>query len=560
MKRRQFITDVLTDKDLPKGLPAEQFQNKTIPDFLDLGVASIAPYTGVWNEKKLKHLMRRTLFGFNKSDFDFFKTMSMTEAVDYLMNIPTNAPNPPINAYNTALVQDPVIAPGDTWVNGPEDFNLIVERRLSFYSWNMEQVLKNDRHIREKMTLFMHNHFATQVEEILSPIVAYKHHKLLRENCLGNFKDMVKKITIDTGMLYYLNGYVNTKTAPDENYARELMELFTLGKSADSQYTEVDVKAAAKVLTGWSINPNTFETFFNPSKHDTNNKVFSSFYNTTINGKSGLAGANETDELINMIFTKEDVIARFIIRKLYRFFVYYVIDTSIENDVIIPLANIFKQNWELKPVVTALLKSEHFYDENYQGCMIKSPLDAVGSFMKVLNTPMPTDTIEKWYSAHITLWAGATVMGMNYGNPPNVSGWPPYSQAPQYYQLWLNSDTLPKRILYSVAVMAVGLDYEGGKLKADLIAFAQQFANPEDPTKLIQDSIDLLYAMDISSTKKTELKTSTLLFGQSQDFYWTLAYEDYLANPTDMNKKATVEAGIALMLKYLLDLAENQLI
>lgn len=560
MKRRQFITDVLTDKDLPKGLPAEQFQNKKIPDHLDLGIASIAPYSGVWNEKKLKHLMRRTLFGFNKSDFDFFKNMSMNDAVDYLMDIPTTAPNPPINAYNTAIVQDPVIASGDTWVNGPEDFNFIVERRMSLYSWNMEQVLKNDRHIREKMTLFMHNHFATEVEGILSPIVAYKHHKLLRENCLGNFKDMVKKITIDTGMLYYLNGYVNTKTAPDENYGRELMELFTLGKSADSKYTEVDVKAAAKVLTGWSINPNTFETFFNPLKHDSNDKVFSSFYATTIAGKKNAAGADETDDLINMIFTKEDVIARFIVRKLYRFFVYYVIDTSIENDVIIPLANIFKQNWELKPVVTALLKSEHFYDENYQGCMIKSPLDAIGSFMKGLNTPMPTDTIEKHYSSHLTLWYGANVMGLNYGNPPNVSGWPPYYQAPQYYQLWLNSDTLPKRILYSVAVMAVGLDYEGGKLKADLIAFAQQFSNPEDPTKLIQDTIDLLYAMDISDTKKTELKTATLLFGQSQDYYWTLAYNDFLANPTDMNKKATVETGIALMLKYLLDLAENQLI
>jgi uncharacterized protein (DUF1800 family) len=383
----------------------------------------------------------------------------------------------------------------------------------------------------------------------------------LRENALGNFKDLIKKITIDTSMLFYLNGYVNTKTAPDENYARELMELFTLGKSADTQYTENDVKAAAKVLTGWSIDYTSLGSFFNSQKHDTSSKTFSSFYNNkVISGQTGVNGANETDELIDMIFTKEDIIARFIVRKLYRYFVYYVIDSSIETNVIIPLANLFKQNWELKPVVSALLKSEHFYDDRNIGCMIKNPVDVMSSFCKYFNASIPSSTIEQEYNSYYTLWGAIALTGMNVGNPPNVSGWPAYYQTPQFHQLWLNSDTLPKRILYTVASIANGIDIRGGgKITADVIEFAKQLPNPENPDALIQDTINLLYAMDLSAESKKKLKESTLLFGLTENFYWTNAWNDHITNPSDNDKKNIVVYGLTMMLKYLLDLAENQL-
>lgn len=560
MQRRQFLSDLVAEKEPPKALPAEQFQNKSLPTDLDLGVASIATYAGTWGEAQVKHLLRRTLFGYTKDDINFFKNMSMSDAVDYIMNIPSAQPSPPVNGYNTQAETDPDIPAGQTWVNGPENPNFLNQRKASLYSWTFQQILSPDRHIREKMTFFLHNHFATEVEQVFSPIFAYNHHKMLRENCLGNFKEIVKKITTDVAMLIYLNGYVNTKTAPDENYARELMELFTLGKSADSQYTEDDVKAAARVLTGWRINVNNGTSFFSNVVHDTDNKQFSSFFNSTvITGKTGAAGADETDDLINMIFSKEDVVARFIVRKLYRYFVYYVIDSNIENNVIIPLANDFKQNWELKPLVTALLKSEHFFDSNNMGCYIKNPVDVFSTYMKAFKVPMPTTPVEDVHQAYYTVYAGCYITGLNYGNPPNVAGWTAYYQEPQYYQLWLNSDTLPKRIMYTVA-MLVGLNYKGTqKLQADVIAFAQQFSDPSDPNKLIQETIDLLYAMDISSTHKQSLKQSTLLFGQTSDYYWTNAWNDYLSNPSDAGKKNIVVTGLTLMLKYLLDLAENQL-
>ncbi len=223
------------------------------------------------------------------------------------------------------------------------------------------------------------------------------------------------------------------------------------------------------------------------------------------------------------------------------------------------MANDFKVDWELKPLVTALLKSEHFYDSKNMGCYIKNPLDVFGTFIKQFKVPFPTSPVEDVHQAYYTAWAGAAVSGMYLGNPPNVAGWTAYYQSPQYSQLWLNSDTLPKRIQYTVAMM-VGLPYRGGgKLQADVIEFAKQFTDPSDPNKLIQESVDLMYAMDISSTVKQGLKQSTLLFGQTNDSYWTTAWNDYIANPTDINKKTTVNNGLLLMLKYLLDLAENQL-
>lgn len=560
MQRREFLTKTVTDK-IPVKDPVLELQNQKLPDHLDLGTASIAPFTGTWGRAQAIHLLRRTLFGFTKADVDFFAAMNMSDAVDYIMNVPVNPPLPPVNGYNTAQLSDPNISAGSTWVNGPDDNQFTSQRRNSLYAWWMQQILNPDRNIREKMTMFWHNHFATEVETVGSPIIAYNHHKLLRENCLGNFKTFVKNVTIDPAMLVYLNGNVNTKTAPDENHARELMELFTLGKGPDSQYTEDDVKNAAKVLTGWRINNSTYTAFFNGNNHETSNKTFSAFFNnTTITGQTGANGALETDDLLNMIFSKEDVVARYIVRKLYRYFVYYVIDSTIENNIIIPLADDFKANWDIKQLVTALLKSQHFFDSNNMGCNIKNPIEVISTCSKVFSIQYPSGPVEDQYQAWYAMFTLGAYAGMAIGNPPNVSGWPAYYQSPQYTESWLNSDTLPKRIFITVALMAVGYQYKASKkLQADVIAFAQQFSNPEDPTKLIQDTIDLLLPLDLSSTSKATLKQSTLLFGQSADHYWTTAWNDYIAAPTDATKKGTVTTGLQLMLKYLLDLAENQL-
>jgi uncharacterized protein (DUF1800 family) len=128
-----------------------------------------------------------------------------------------------------------------------------------------------------KMVLFWHNHFVTETNTVDNALFCYRYNALLREHALGNFRQLVKAMTIEPAMLRYLNGYANTKKAPDENYGRELQELFTVGKGPGSHYTESDVKAAARVLTGYTVNYKTYTSSFDPNRHDEGDKSFRLF-------------------------------------------------------------------------------------------------------------------------------------------------------------------------------------------------------------------------------------------------------------------------------------------
>jgi uncharacterized protein (DUF1800 family) len=176
--------------------------------------------------------------------------------------------------------------------------------------------------------------------------MCYRYNILLRQYALGNFKEMTRAVTMDPAMLKYLNGNANTKKAPDENYGRELQELFTVGKGPGSHYTEADVKAAAHVLTGFRIENKSLPDIhgvFDAGRHDENDKQFSDFYqNTTIKGRKGKEGEMELDDLLALIFSQPEV-ARFICRKLYRFFVYHNIDEETEKTIIEPLAELFRK-------------------------------------------------------------------------------------------------------------------------------------------------------------------------------------------------------------------------
>ncbi len=338
-------------------------------------LSGLTPYSGVWDTDEVVHLLKRTMFGASIDDVAYFKTKTMSQAVDELLNPSAPLPQPPIKEYTPtgAATPDTAIAAGTTWVNDYNaDGTVQSLRRASFKKWSIGLMINQDRSIREKMTLFWHNHFSTESAEINDPQVLYKHHSLLRSSALGNFKALVRAITIDPGMLRYLNGYLNTNTAPDENYGRELQELFTLGKENNPNYTEDDVKAAARVLTGWRITFATTSSYYDNTKHDKTNKQFSSFFNNTvITGQNGTtAGDTELDALLNMIFAKKAEVSKFIVKKIYRWFCYYTIDAAAQANVIDPLAQLLQDsNWEIKPVLSALLKSDHFFDALNRGCL-----------------------------------------------------------------------------------------------------------------------------------------------------------------------------------------------
>jgi uncharacterized protein (DUF1800 family) len=412
------------------------------------------------------------------------------------------------------------------------------------------------------MNLFWHNHFATETNVVQSSRIVYNHHKLLRQNCLGNFKTLNRLIATDPAMLIYLNGEQNTKTAPDENYGRELQELFTVGKDLPIYYTEDDVKAAARVMTGWRNSRTTYSSYFDSTRHDTTNKQFSSFYNNTvILGKTGTNGATEVDDLMTMIFNHNEV-AKHIARSVYRFFVYYNIDESVETNIITPLATIFRNsNYNIKTLMDALLKSEHFYDSLNMGCVIKPPMDHLVGLARTFNLQFPDSTnIATQYSHYLYTQQVGILLGQDIGDTPNVAGWPAYYQSPQYYELWINSDSLPKRNQICDLLVYTGYNRSGFKLILDPIAFVSQFTSPEDPNLLINQITSLLFPIDLSNTSKTQIKTAFLLSGQSSDYYWSDVWDEYIAAPTNNTKKQAVYTRLQGMFKYLFGLAEFQLI
>ncbi|MEL6538035.1 MAG: DUF1800 family protein, partial [Bacteroidota bacterium] len=370
-------------------------------------------YTGTFGEAEAAHLLKRTLFGVKKSELREFSALTLEQAVDALVtDSPT--PAPPVNNYNDLNdFPDPDVPQGESWVEAPFDDALEGGRVISMKSWIVKNMVNQEATLHEKMTFFWHNLLAIQFFDVFVGKGVYQYYDMLRRNAFGNYKTLVRDLTLDPAMLLFLNGTFNNKEQPDENFARELQELFTVGKGSGSKYTEADVGAAARVLTGWVINFNQAEqdgpvgSFFWPDGHETSDKQFSSFYgNKVISGKSGLSGAQELDELLTMIFDTQEA-AKYICRRLYNFFVYPEIDETTETNIIEPLAAVFRDaDYEIKPVLKKLFKSEHFFDAANRGAMIKSPADFLLGIWRSLEhtNPYASDVVLDAQYYLLPLW------------------------------------------------------------------------------------------------------------------------------------------------------------
>src|SRR5450755_4364924 len=211
-------------------------------------------YTGEWTTTEVVHLLKRTLFGVKVDDLNYFLGKTMSDSVDELLT-PTAAPlTVPLNSYSSNGYTDPTgVAAWDTWINSGIDYvdtNLNGMRADSLKCWLTGNLLNEKRSIHEKLTLFWQNHFAINSASLtnITSRLWYDYYLILRSNALGNMKQMVKQMTLSPAMLCALNGNTNKKTSPNENYGRELQELYTVGKSPASLYTQGDVEAAARVL------------------------------------------------------------------------------------------------------------------------------------------------------------------------------------------------------------------------------------------------------------------------------------------------------------------------
>jgi uncharacterized protein (DUF1800 family) len=559
MDRRDFLTANRRKKNKQTGHKEQTAPARRV-------TSGINPYTGPWTDSEIIHLLKRTMYGAKRADAAYFRNLTAGQAVDELLNPTALQPSPPVKEYLTSTTQgvnaDGNIAQGTTWVNDINNDGTVQNQRWSSYKkWMTGNLINQDRSIREKMIIFWIDHFGNQANEVGVTNWIYKQHDLIRQNVLGNFRTMTDAITKDLSMLLYLNGYLNVAAAPDENYARELFELFTLGKGPGSQYSENDVKEAAKVLTGWQINSITYTSVFNANRHSTTNKIFSSFFgNRVITGRTGAtAGQLELNDLLNMVFSTQEC-AKFIVRKLYRYFVYYTIDAAAETNVITPLADIFRSNnYEIKPVLSALFKSEHFFDKWNRGCYIKSPADHVIGSLREMNAQFPPLT--DW-DANYGMWnffyATMVNTGQNLHDPPNVSGLPAFYQEPLYHEIWINADSLPKRNQYTDFMINTGYTRNGQRVRFELVPYVSTFYNPGNPNDLIDEAIKMVYQNELSAETRKTIKTQILLSNQQWDYYWTNAWMAYQANPTTANFNV-INTRLRQLFQYLFNLAEYQL-
>jgi uncharacterized protein (DUF1800 family) len=535
-------------------------------------VAGLIPYSGAFEKEQITHLLKRTMFGAKKADIDFFIGKTLTETINTLLTEPPTLTEAQLPLRNYAEGTLPM---GATWAYAQQNADFDGQRRNSLKQWWVGNMVNQPRSIFEKMVLFWHNHFATSMLESLSSM-SFEHVLLLRKYALGDVKKLTKEVTLDANMLLYLNGYLNKKSAPDENYARELQELFTLGKGLNSQYTEDDIKAAARVLTGWTFSRAQVENPVGSGKyywkvalatveHDTAAKQFSAFYdNKVITNTANTEGGalKELDELLDMIFEKEEV-AMYICRRIYRFFVYYEIDEMIETEIIKPLAVIFRQaNYAIKPVLSALFSSAHFFETGLKACLIKSPLENVVGLAREFDIVLPTiktspaTEVTAMYNAFNNLVANASLQSQYIGDPPNVAGWAAYYQAPGFHENWVNTDTFSKRLVFSDTALLTG---RSGVL-VDVLKFTDQFGtDAEDPNTLITRVLEILYRVPPTEAMLTYLKTTVLLGGQASDDYWTEAWLAYKTSPTTVNT-ATVKTRLQQFYLFITRNPEYQLI
>jgi len=368
-----------------------------------------------WDRAAAAHLLRRAGFGGSPAEIDRFAAMTLEQAVaslvDYEQITYECAPPALDDRVRTAPDRPALRDLSELERRRAQQERRQAERR-SFEEvrlWWLERMANSPRPLEEKLTLFWHGHFTSGMREVRRAAFMLEQNELLRRYALGNFHDLVLGVSRDRAMLVYLDGYRNVRRNPNENYARELLELYTLGTG---NYSEGDVRAAARAFTGWTFDDDGFR--FIPRNHDTGEKQF-----------LGRRGNWDGYDIVEIVL-EQPACSRFLSRKLLQFFVRPDPDRRLVERLALVIR---RNNYELKPALRTLFQSRAFYHPDARGALVKSPVELLVGTARQLDIPL------------VNLAAGEralAAMGQELMQPPNVKGW---DGGPR----WINAATLYNR-------------------------------------------------------------------------------------------------------------------
>jgi len=365
--------------------------------------------------KQIQHLYWRAGFGISYRELQKLKLKSKDKIIAQLLN--TSEKNKSISIELDGLLKS---KKNLTIEERKAQIQLRNKKTFELNSKWIEKMETTKGVLRERMTLFFQNHFAVRLQK---PTAMYRYHKIINNHALGNFGDLLMDISKSAAMLQFLNNRQNRKKSPNENFAREVMELFTLGR--DNGYTQNDIKEVARAFTGWDFNQDG-DFVFKEKRHDKGVK--------TIFGKKG----NFSGEEVIQLLLKEKQTALYVTQKLYKYMVNDILDETIVNE----LADTFyESNYDIKTLLNAIFTSDWFYEEKNIGVKIKSPIDLIVG----LNRQFKIDYIKK----DKTLLFLQRRLNQILFQPPNVAGWPGGKH-------WIDSSTLMVRLKLPTLLMFNG--------------------------------------------------------------------------------------------------------
>lgn len=361
-----------------------------------------------------RHLLSRAAFAAPPAEIESFARLTREQAVERLLSGADTARVTAAPAWVSELVTPPQQLRAMSAEERRDWNRRNVARGFDLRGWWLQEMVATPAPLNEKMVLFWHNHFVSSQQKVRQPQYLYRQNLLFRQHALGSFGTLLHAVARDPAMVIYLDNASNRKGQPNENFAREVMELFTLG---EGHYSERDIKEVARAFTGWSIDPEKGEFLFRPAAHDEGAK--------TVLGRTGQF---DGDAVLEILLAQPQA-AEFIARKLWREFVSPEIKSADAAEVRRIAGVLRDSRYDIRAVLRALLTSDAFYAPQHRATLVKSPVDLV------------VGTLRQFQFATSDAAPFALVvaqLGQNLFAPPNVKGWPGG-------EAWINSTTLLAR-------------------------------------------------------------------------------------------------------------------